>query len=269
MIIVYTHRPSHGARTLAQAVEGRRWRERPPKTFRGFRKPPLVVNWGSTQGPLWWDGKILNPPEKVAKAIDKLECLKLLTEAKVPCLLYTPEVDVAARWLQEDGRVIARTLLRSHSGNGIVVVEAGQEIPRAPLYTRYYAKTHEYRVHVFNGRVVDFVQKKASHDQEVNRLVRTHSNGWVFAHEGIQGNAETIEAIKSTAVRAVQALELDFGAVDILAKLKKPLEPEGLRALRSCKVAEINTAPGLENTATIEAYAQAIRGTLFLPNPSV
>jgi hypothetical protein len=60
--------------------------------------------------------------------------------------------------------------------------------------------------------------------------------------------------IEKVAVAAVVALGLDFGAVDILAKY-----PKGdLTRSPVLAVCEVNTAPGLANETTLQAYTKAI-----------
>jgi glutathione synthase/RimK-type ligase-like ATP-grasp enzyme len=73
-----------------------------------------------------------------------------------------------------------------------------------------------------------------------NDRIRNHDNGWVFARVGI----EPTQAVLDSAMLAVGALGLDFGAVDIATTRnnEKPIV-----------VFEINTAPGIEGT-TLEKY---------------
>ena len=90
------------------------------------------------------------------------------------------------------------------------------------LYVKYIKKKAEYRIHVFNGKIIDIQQKRKRHEAiEINFQIRSHNNGWV--------------------------LGLDFGAVDIIWNEK---QQQGY-------VLEVNTAPGLEGE-TIINYANAI-----------
>lgn len=256
LIRVYSTRPSRGARILSQACKGRRVGVK--KVIEKDHKKLLVVNWGSSERPPWLYGRMLNKPEAVSVAVHKTACLEVLTKHKVPCLEYTTDQKVAKAWGEKE-RVIARTILTGHSGNGIVVVEPGQEIPSARLFTRYYPKTHEFRVHVFGGKVIDFAQKKSRQDAVVNRTVRTHDNGWVYAHEEIVLTPADRDAIEVSCTNAIKHLGLDFGAVDVLARLRQKPDKEGNRRLLDFRIAEVNTAPGLENTVTINAYSTAIK----------
>lgn len=177
------------------------------------------------------------------------------------------------------------------------IVAQQEEIPTAPLYTKYYPKTHEFRVHVFRQtvpsgaslpgvpgvhgyKVIDLTEKRnrvfeGQPDMEailkVNRIIRSHENGWVHSHRITPMQPGDLDKIKTASIRAVGALGLDFGAVDVLAILGPPEPLIGglndheeapiVRPLKSFKICEVNTAPGLENEATITAYSKAILET--------
>src|SRR5690606_21535065 len=154
-------------------------------------------------------------------------------------------------------------------GRGIQVLEAeaGRDIPISDFYSKYFKKTHEYRYHVFQGRVIDIAQKKKRTDRIESdggtgrrtlhqRVVRSWSNGWIFAHRDLHLPPAANESMSAAAVGAVRALGLDFGAVDVLARFSQR-DPSRLLALAVC---EVNTAPGVENTVTLNAYVEAIEG---------
>jgi hypothetical protein len=128
----------------------------------------------------------------------------------------------------------------------------------APLYTRYYPKTHEFRVHVWRDQIIDFTQKKlkGGPNDSANRLVRSHDNGWVHCHDNLSIGSADQESMGRSCAMAVSGLGLDFGAVDVLAILND--SETGVRNLKSFVICEVNTGPGLENNKTIEAYTKAI-----------
>lgn len=172
-------------------------------------------------------------------------------------------------WLDGGHQVVVRKTTKGSAGRGIRVLSPQnwhgriEDIEEAPLYTRYYPKTHEFRIHVFNGQVIDFTEKKAKEGVEVDRVVRNHDNGWVHAHNVTPMFWRGRAAIEDASVASVKALGLDFGAVDVLAVLgpfmnEGPTPDDAKREVVSFKVCEVNTAPGLENTSTIEAYSKAI-----------
>lgn len=148
---------------------------------------------------------------------------------------------------------IARTVLNGSGGAGIIVVRPGDPIPDAPLYTKYVRKSREYRLHVVGGEVIFYQEKRKKNGVEQTRdqaLIRNHDNGWVFAENDIRLPESSVwENVKATAVGAVRALGLDFGAVDLVLA----------RDNATPYVLEVNTAPGIESTRLLEAYVRAFK----------
>ena len=225
---------SESAKVLAQGLNALR--------INGDKSLPTcaVINWGRSNLSLKGKPvKVFNHPYSVAMAANKIATFKRLTIWKVPHVEWTQDANVAKSWLS-DSFVYARTIVDSSQGEGIVIV--GQDdihFPSASLYTKGFNNTHEYRVHVAFDEVIDFTKKKKRLDAEVNPLIKNSSNGWVFCREEI----ELPEKVKQVCVRAVKALGLDFGAVDVLYKQRD----------NEAKICEVNTAPGIEGT-TLTAY---------------
>lgn len=201
-----------------------------------------IVAWGPT-APCQHTDQAQEAAKKVAS--DKLLSFQAFSAAGVAVPEWTTSKEVAIAW---DKAYMARTLLRSHSGKGIVMVDAGQEPPNARLYVQYKKKKHEYRVHVFQSKVIDVTQKKRRAGFEGrNNQIRNHQNGWVYCRDGIQ-KPDGIEAL---ALSACSAIGLNSGAVDIIWN---ELE-------NKCYVLEINTAPGIEGT-TCAKYTNEIIASL-------
>lgn len=216
--------------------------------IRKFRE--TLVNWGCGNPSFNTAGiNIINRPEAVRRASNKLTAFQTMQAAGVNLPGFTTSREEALGWIADGRTVMARTLLNAHSGRGIVVSKTAEQLPRAPLYTRYFAKTKEMRVHIFQGKVIDYVEKKARLDRDeatYNRYVRNTTNGWIFARDGVVRNDKVI----AEAQKAITALGLDFGAVDVLWNDKKAV------------VLEVNTAPGLCGT-TLVRYTEAIRQANF------
>ena len=141
--------------------------------------------------------------------------------------------------------IVCRTVLRGHSGIGIVIANTPEELVDAPLYTKYVKKKDEYRVHVLKERCF-FVQRKARKldNENPNWFVRNLAGGFVFVEE----NEDDVPAdVIATAVASIAALGLDFGGVDVMWN-----EKEG-----KAYALEVNTACGLEER-TAERYREAI-----------
>lgn len=124
-------------------------------------------------------------------------------------------------------------------------------VPTAPLYTRGINNHGEYRVHVFNNEVILYQKKSRPVDESTGEVipaegdeadVRNLESNWVYR----TGNLRRLERVEQLALEAIRALELDFGAVDII------MNENG-----DVAVLEVNTAVGLGNESTLEAYVSA------------
>lgn len=185
------------------------------------------------------------------QTLNKVQQFHAFTTNRVSCPKYTGE---AAR-VADLGRVVfARTLINSTGGKGIVEFTTGDDtpVPRAPLYTEYIPKKAEYRVHVFNGQVIDVQQKKKKRefaaDNRDTRIRNLH-NGYVYTRDGIVQPA----GLGDLAVRAVQAVGYSYGAVDIIYNERRD----------ACFVLEVNSRPGLMGT-TLNKYTDALINTFNL-----
>ncbi len=229
MIYVYCSRDSISARALARALDGRRIRRIQP-----FAPGDLLVNWGEA---LQSEVRSLNS----ACGRNKVTELARLQEAGVAVPLFT-----RSRPLDENGW-LARAASH-HEGNDL------QRPPAVPaMWTRYENLTHEFRVHVFK-RGDEFVSirlgaKFPRPGVYAHPWIRSWSAGWhILYNRDAQVLSEQTRGIRQAAKSAIQALGLEFGAVDIGVKARdgSPL------------VLEVNSAPGLEGR-TLEVYAEEIR----------
>lgn len=213
------------------------------------RRRTTHINWGSSQLPVWSNINLnfINKVNSVSIASNKLLTFRRIQEVdnELPIPEYTTEEDIASTWFDDGKRVCLRSVLCAHSGMGLSIIQSSRDILPVPLYVKYIPKRREYRVHVVFDEVVDVQQKKKRRDVSaggINYEIRSHQNGWVFCREEIQEPAN----LRDYAVRAVKALGLDFGAVDIIWNERQ----------NQCYVLEVNTAPGLEG-ATVNKYAEA------------
>lgn len=246
-VIVYPYKAgSNSARDLAQALNVRRISHTNSR-FRG-RADKTVINWGGSRVPdEVMNCRVINMPEAVRRASDKLEFFGN-AQCRVP--EWTTDYHTAREWWGNGDIVVERHVLNGNSGQGIRLASVATEeiVTAAPLYTKYVPKRHEYRIHVFNGEVMD-VQRKARRqdvpDDQVDWRIRNNDNGFIFArNEGALG--EVPADVLEQARRAVNNLGLDFGAADVIFN-----EHRG-----EAYVLEVNTAPGLTGT-TLENYVTA------------
>lgn len=180
------------------------------------------INWGRARA-----NTSLNPD--ISNATNKRIMRELFKQHEVPMpeLLSTQQ----ARQLVLDGAVVIGRPDYHMRGRGYWMCRTERDIERALRGTRRKrAATHfmrfveadrEYRVHIFKGRSIRISQKS------------------FFVTDEGQTDYVTIKPqhdikyVRRAAKKAVEALGLDFGAVDILATDDE------------CWVLEVNAAPGL------------------------
>ena len=248
--------PSNSARDLCAAINERtellglptvlRTRQRDSQYY--MKDGDMVINWGMRLGRRSrmmginaYVPSVYNLPYRVEGASNKLKTFECLHSARIPIPSFTSNKLDAERAFHTGDTIVVRATLSGHGGTGISIVTPNsvESLPEAPLYTKYIPKEHEYRVHVL-GEETHIRQKrrKLSHE-DPNWQIRNHANGFVMAQEC----SFIPEGIEALSIAAVDALNLHFGAVDII------YGTDG-----KCYVLEVNTAPGLE-ASTLALYA--------------
>ena len=247
-IKIYPHKMgSQGAKLLARQLGCARVFEN--GNYRPKRNH-LVINWGNSTSPPWWQPFLptLNMYDDVAWAINKHTALITWQDNDIPIPRFTTDINEALQW---GTSVMGREVLNGTGGAGCVYVKRGeierdrqaaaQKLANCRLFVEFIPNCVEYRIHVFDGEVIDVQQKKRRQGSEASSAIKNLANGWVYTREGVDPPAYIISA----AVAAVGELQLDFGAVDIMDKNDRAY------------VLEVNTAPGLEGS-TVLAYTNAI-----------
>lgn len=248
---VYCPRRSNGALELVQALPAKRLRKFDGMTFRdGGRKINLaegdiVVCWGSSVPEM--DGvRVLN---SMPAPLNKEKEVRLLNQKGIA----TPSIYTAsdARTLREAGhKVLGRS---AHHEGGHDLLFPTNRPDYFMLKENFKA---EYRIHSFDGRSIRAGVKIArdgfstvENEREwradanlVHPWVRSYDGGWRIKYDGFQST----QRLRALAHKAVAALELKFGAVDIGETVDGDL-----------KVLEVNRAPGIEGTS-VTAYVRAI-----------
>jgi hypothetical protein len=204
--------------------------------------PDRIIRWGSQRFP---EAGGENTPSSLALASDKLRTLRALQESGILVPEFRtdpPQPDPASTWL---GR-----RRKGYGGLDIDVVAANTFATNSrDFWTRYVPNTREYRIHVFEERVIRVQGKYLDHpEQHTNPYIKNYAQGFRFRTPDKRLNSDRTEA----AINAVSALGLLFGAVDLL-----------IGEDRRAYVLEVNTAPKLA-PLTCSQYAAAIRGYLGL-----
>ena len=224
-----------------------------------------IINWGNSTTSLSHlpSTRVINKSANVRKASHKGEFFQAISEYNVAnpddtvsIPEWTTKKSEASKWYRDGNDVVCRDVLQGHSGEGLTVVNyddeviASQALPTSLLYTKYVKKRDEYRVHVMDG-VAFFVQKKCvplSRTEEVNYQVRNHSNGFVFTVQDLDPD----ESILLEGIKAVKALDLDFGAADVIWNERR----------QKATVIEVNTACSVSGATTLERYGAALKALL-------
>lgn len=139
---------------------------------------------------------------------------QVANEETVPAILGRPDRHSKRRgmWMITDGASLTRAL-------------AGTRRKQAATHFMEWVEAErEYRVHIFQGRSIRISRKDYSEDKT-----------WLAVKPG----DIDLRPVRSAARQAVEALGLDFGAVDVLASGENNDE---------VFVLEVNTAPGLGGT---------------------
>ena len=240
---LYPYNPgSKSAKSLAEALGIKRLKHEGP-----IARVDTLINWGSSQFQrIISCANILNKPESIAKAVNKLQAFNTLKgHASIP--EFTESLEEAKKWLAEGVTIVERHKLTGHSGEGVRIVEPGQELHQAPLYVKYIPKKHEYRIHVFRDKAL-FVQRKARKndvpDADVNWKVRNLKGGFIYANQDV----DVAEEAKQQAIIAIKTLGLDFGAVDIIYNERS----------NKYYILEVNTACGLAGL-TLQKYVEVFK----------
>lgn len=216
-----------------------------PESARTF-----VINFGATSPLVTTDTCTVNCSTCIESALDKRETMVRLDNAGVPTLIHTTIPAVAKEWLEQGIPVVGRKLVTSHSGKGIVIMEEPEEIVSCKLYTQLIKNGREFRVHAALGDdlkdLVLIQQKKRENGFTGNDIIKTRANGWVFCinSQFLETYSEVKEQLVKVARDAIDAVDLEYGAVDIIVKNGK------------LYVVEINTAPALKAESVQNYYKE-------------
>lgn len=207
------------------------------------------INWGSPREPEVTPLRWLNTPDAVDTCSNKHNFYEWCSGWDVgECIPeYTPLKDVALRW---EAPVIARAMLRANGGRGAYYLtheELLEDNSNYLLFTKYFKKKEEYRVHFGPNGIFHVQQKRKRLNEEADFKIRNHAAGWVFTIHDVNPPDCVMDVCRSV----MDILPLDFGAFDVLYN----------HHLGQAKITEVNTAPAIEGT-TLEKYVDMFRSVL-------
>lgn len=211
----------------------------------------VLIRWGSQSGVPYRPTNSINMRDAIGRATDKLTSLGAMRESGVP----TPN-------FAENPAILKAPLLgrnRSHTrGSDIVLCMQLSDTERADreYFVEYVPTNTEYRVHVFNNRIIRVAEKVLTNPDDACAWIRNHEHGYTFRRP--RGGLGALQ--EAIAVQAVAAHRLTFGAVDMI------LGDDG-----QTYVLEVNTAPACSprtGRAYVEAMVEHLTGLGAVCNPN-
>lgn len=225
------------------------------------RNGDVIINWGHGGYVPVFDRNnanftILNKPECVSNASNKITCLRKLKEANVPHVEFALSKENASSFIKDGFMVYCRNLIMGKEGKGIVIAKTEDELSdNCRLYTKHFKNDREFRIHVFDGEVIDVVEKQRMTEKRMIELkikhedlsddIKNRKKGWSFNRKDVVIPKKALQI----AIDATKALGLDFAAVDLAHNNETD----------ETVVLELNTAPGqTRGTDTNYRYVKAI-----------
>jgi|ERR1035437_952168 glutathione synthase/RimK-type ligase-like ATP-grasp enzyme len=162
---------------------------------------------------------------------DKMEALIKFER----CGIKGPKVFTDWRLLRDEDFPVLSRKVHHTKGKDIIVCKTKRAASLHPqdFFTPWIPTETEYRVWVINGRVISISEKQFKGEGEYKGYMRNQRFGFKF---GKRDDLRRVEEIETPCIQAVEALDLDWGAVDIL------LGKDG-----NYYVLEVNSMPAIEN----------------------
>lgn len=217
----------------------------------------FLVRWGSSEKVKLTPRCTYNKRTAILCAVNKLEALRVLADTGVPTPHVTdincPLPDYLQGYLQGIKFPVLARKSNHQRGTDIILCMQEQDVRRVPEdyshLVEYIPTIAEYRVHVAFGKTIKTSQKYLNEPtNEFVPWIRNRRTGYVYRKPDNTVNG--MAGIRATAVAAIEALGLDFGAVDIIVSES-----------RVPYVLEVNTAPGLIPSG-LRKYGEALASKL-------
>ncbi len=276
LYVLYKNSGCYSGRALRKALASKHngpvlggFPKRFQKIMRQKGEPEYVINLGTTEN-YEISAAVINNREMVRTSSNKKQARRTFAEVGVPApRLFPRGADVA----ELDLPVVGRTSYHK-GGQGFWFCKTLGEVRRAVQagathFLEFVPNTREYRVHTFiKPRALeqgersweDYASIKISekvwqgkNKPDPNEPQKNHEFGWTFL--GPQNRREEeLDVVRHAAKQAIAALGMDFGAVDVMYRIKT----------KRPYVLEVNSTPSLadENADTCERYATRILKTL-------
>ena len=232
------------------------------------RENKVVIVWGAKPDSSlnYSRHKWINTIDSVNRNRHKYNSLHIMGDygVSVPKSLNNYSDDIYDTLMNECRAIIGRRYYHQ-GGTEFHVCLSKMDINRArdngaDYFIKYIPKRNEFRFHIMDRKVIRVSQKVRKTELEEGESYDdqcwSHNKGWRF--RGLRlDNPLITEDLKRESIRSLEALGMDFGAVDII-------EDEDGKPF----VLEINSAPGLEGT-TLDIYVRELRKLIMEKYPMV
>lgn len=199
----------------------------------------VIIRWGTREEINMEHSIVYNKSKAIQNATDKYQSRLIFRERGVvaPRLLLTPAE------YRQGTIIIGRPYVHS-KGRNFVVLKSYEDLNRhwrdGWYYSEFVDKIREFRVHVGHSKVLALMEKHNPNNGNIawNRAVNDSEPFTSVGQE--QSDNENLRSVLIEAIKAVNALELDMGGVDVI------LDANGV-----AYVLEVNTAPTLNSSPAV------------------
>lgn len=87
-------------------------------------------------------------------------------------------------WLTNGDKVFARQQINGQDGGGIIILDNPAMIPDAKVYTKYFNSTKEFRVMLFQDKVLQVFEKRRKNGFPKN-VLKTTGNGYILCSSDV------------------------------------------------------------------------------------
>jgi predicted ATP-grasp superfamily ATP-dependent carboligase len=215
-------------------------------------KEPISSVTGKNSIVIRWGNKIVIPTDKSTIVYNNASAIALATDKKVSREIFinkginTPRLIYLATENNIKYPIIARPFVHS-KGKNFVVLNNFDELNvhlhsnTGWYYSEFVDKVKEFRVHCAHGKILNYLEKP--NPKNGNIAWNIAQNGEAFTNVNW---SDYNYDVASEALKAITALGLDFGGVDVM------LDNEG-----KAWVLEVNTAATLSSAEySMERYAK-------------
>lgn len=190
---------------------------------------PVVANWGRRKA-----NSLLNRDTSLSN--NKLEMRIAFHKSGVKVPLYLTFKQVRDSLVDNEGKTFVARSTYHTQGKGLYIIKTTEDLYKAltnrerpaTMIMEWVDKTDEYRVHVFNGKVIR-ISRKGYEDGVIIGGYTTMKPDPQMPREELREQAKL----------AIKATNLDFGAVDIMVRHGDNWSIDDLW------VTEVNSSPGL------------------------